>query len=113
MTTNSTSDVPEPTWIAGELLPCPLCGSTALHLRDIAGWELDCLNCELSLVLADDPSKKGLIHRWNTRPDQRVHQQGDGDDDYSEAATGLCICGRPWPTTRAHSPVVDDERETK
>lgn len=50
-----------------ELLPCPLCGSIDLFLRDIAGWELDCRGCELSLVLADDPSREGLIARWNTR----------------------------------------------
>lgn len=50
-----------------ELLPCPLCGSTDLFLRDIAGWELDCRNCELSLVLADDPSREGLIACWNSR----------------------------------------------
>ena len=50
-----------------QLLPCPLCGSTDLFLRDTAGWELDCRNCELSLVLADDPTREGLVARWNTR----------------------------------------------
>ena len=54
---------------APELLPCPLCESPDLLLRDCAGWELDCRGCELSLVLADDPSREGLITRWNTRPD--------------------------------------------
>lgn len=49
------------------LLPCPLCGSTDLLLRDLAGWEIDCRGCELNLVLADDPSREGLIARWNIR----------------------------------------------
>lgn len=63
MTTNTTDQQ-----LQGEtLLPCPLCGSTDLFLRDIAGWELDCRGCELSLVIADDPSREGLIKRWNTR----------------------------------------------
>ena len=62
MTTDSQPALQPP-----ELLPCPLCGSTNLFLRDIAGWELDCRDCELSLVLADDPSREGLIARWNTR----------------------------------------------
>jgi hypothetical protein len=64
MTNNTT---PQPAGERSELLPCPLCGSTNLFLRDIAGWELDCRGCELSLVLADDPSREGLIKRWNTR----------------------------------------------
>lgn len=57
-----------------ELEPCPLCGSTDLLLRDIAGWELDCRGCELSLVLADDPSREGLIRRWNTRAPSTTEQ---------------------------------------
>src|ERR1043165_2302760 len=67
MTTSSNS---QPHQQEGpELKLCPLCGSTDLFLRDIAGWELDCRGCELSLVLADDPSREGLITRWNTRAD--------------------------------------------
>ena len=64
MSTNPTNEHREQD---NELLPCPLCGSTNLKLRDIAGWELDCANCELSLVLAEDPSREGLIARWNNR----------------------------------------------
>lgn len=53
------------------LKPCPLCGSDDLILRDIAGWELDCRGCELSLVLSNDPSREGLIARWNNRSNTR------------------------------------------
>src|ERR1041385_3052805 len=66
----TTSSDPQPQQQeAPALKPYPLCGSTDLFLRDIAGWELDCRGCELSLVLADDPSCEGLIARWNTRAD--------------------------------------------
>lgn len=50
-----------------DLLPCPKCGSSNLLLRDFGGWEIDCLNCELNLVLANDPSRDGLVKAWNTR----------------------------------------------
>lgn len=66
------------------LEPCPLCGSTDLFLRDIAGWELDCRGCELSLVLADDPSREGLIQRWNTR----VRAGGEGDAEWRKLVIG-------------------------
>lgn len=49
------------------LKPCPLCGSNDLLLKDFAGWELFCCNCELSLVLADDPTRDGVVARWNDR----------------------------------------------
>jgi len=51
-----------------EPLPCPLCGSGDLLLRNVGGWELDCRGCDLSLVLTDDPTRTGLIARWNKRP---------------------------------------------
>ena len=66
MTTTSSDPQPQQQEVPA---PCPLCGSTDLFLRDIAGWELDCRGCELSLVLADDPSREGLIARWNSRAD--------------------------------------------
>lgn len=65
----------QPAAAGTELLPCPLCGSTDLFLRDIAGWELDCRGCELSLVLADDPSRGGLVKRWNTRTPADVRER--------------------------------------
>lgn len=72
---------PEPELPERELLPCPLCGSTDLKLRDIAGWELDCLGCELSLVLSEDPSREGLVCRWNTRaaspPPESIRQAAE------------------------------------
>ena len=52
---------------APELKPCPLCGSTNLFLRDRGGWEIDCAECELNLVVSSNPSREGVIAAWNNR----------------------------------------------
>ncbi len=71
-----TIEYPSPASEQG-LLPCPKCGSTDLLLRDVGGWELDCRDCELNLVLANDPSREGLIAAWNTRTPPQLGSQED------------------------------------
>ncbi len=58
---------------ATELLPCPMCGSNEIYLRDMAGWEIACA-CGVDCVLPDNPSREGVVGHWNTRASFREWQ---------------------------------------
>lgn len=58
-----------------DLLPCPICGHPEKEqfssvpgpsLMDIGGWEINC-SCGLGLCVGNDPTREGVIARWNTR----------------------------------------------
>ncbi len=58
---------------AGELLPCPFCGSADSRLvqcftrasDDFAFWSVECLDC--GAEIADDESQEAADRHWNTR----------------------------------------------